>query len=573
MAGAVAALTVVTAPLVLDETCHVRAWEDHEWYRSSGSSRDYLLGHFSVYRSGVPYLGEHFGGSFLGIWLVTRYCQQSKRKKLQVVQWLQRYVVSILVNTVAIVLIPWLFVACPGNQLPLIYGILEGTWYLSYLLGQACLARMSVLRLRLMRQDQAADRCGRLTMVWMAICAATLCVIPLFAIGLVPRWLATLPCVAALVFYCDFQYNVFRGLAAGANLAIKEARFSQVESKVSKQVNGVRFMTRSLALSSGTTVAVFVLTLLPASSSVWPLWLLSFTIFLDAFSDAVCALAFAGMLVSSIDSENDLRVSGELVEAARQRQVLQALTEAARAVTGPSVTLAALFEGREPEELLHAAVARFRSISWETLRQYPDLIKGGGTLDGLTAAAKLYELSEPCQLSECDAFLSHSWHDDGERKWQALTEWCTVFSDECGRPPRLWFDKVCINQTDVQNDLQCLPIFVAGCNTLLVTCGRTYTSRLWCCVELFVYMKMSEGCERDIQVCLLGGDEDEERDVADGWYNFDSRNCECFKEDDKKRILACIEKSGGADSFNEYIQGLSTILLPGHPRNNSGNGT
>eukprot|EP00929_Paragymnodinium_shiwhaense_P069674 TRINITY_DN35140_c0_g1_i1.p1 TRINITY_DN35140_c0_g1~~TRINITY_DN35140_c0_g1_i1.p1 ORF type:complete len:297 (+),score=28.18 TRINITY_DN35140_c0_g1_i1:147-1037(+) len=267
------------------------------------------------------------------------------------------------------------------------------------------------------------------------------------------------------------------------------------------------------------------------------------------------------MLGSSLDPEHALLASGALVEAAQTRQVLNALAEAARACTGPSVTLAALFEGLQPEQLLRAAVQRFRCIDWDTLRHHSYLITGVCTLDGVGVATDLYQLSEPCRLSSCDAFLSHSWHDDGELKWQALTEWCEAFRSVHGRSPRLWFDKVCINQTDIQSDLQCLPVFVAGCKTLLVTCGRTYTSRLWCCVELFVFMRMSEGLDRDLQVCLLSGQPDEEEEIVQGWLNFDFRKCQCFAEHDKTRILQCIEKDGGAEGFNEYIRNLSSSLV------------
>eukprot|EP00929_Paragymnodinium_shiwhaense_P017568 TRINITY_DN12699_c1_g1_i1.p1 TRINITY_DN12699_c1_g1~~TRINITY_DN12699_c1_g1_i1.p1 ORF type:complete len:171 (-),score=4.29 TRINITY_DN12699_c1_g1_i1:126-638(-) len=116
-----------------------------------------------------------------------------------------------------------------------------------------------------------------------------------------------------------------------------------------------------------------------------------------------------------------------------------------REVTGLCATMAAMFEGRDPEELLAAAVARFRCISWDTLREHSYLIKGGGTLDGAVVGKSLYKLSQPCELSACDAFLSHSWNDNGEQKWRALEAWCTEFCELHGRAPRLWFDKVCIS--------------------------------------------------------------------------------------------------------------------------------
>ena len=41
-------------------------------------------------------------------------------------------------------------------------------------------------------------------------------------------------------------------------------------------------------------------------------------------------------------------------------------------------------------------------------------------------------------------------------------------------------------------DLTCLPVFLSGCNQLLVIAGETYTYRLWCMFELFVYHNLSQ---------------------------------------------------------------------------------
>merc|ERR1712224_527854 len=92
---------------------------------------------------------------------------------------------------------------------------------------------------------------------------------------------------------------------------------------------------------------------------------------------------------------------------------------------------------------------------------------------------------------ECDAFLSHSWHDDPEAKWAALQQWRGAFFERHGREPYVWFDKVCINQNDIEQDLRGLPIFLRGCREMVVFCGSTYLSRLWCVVELFAFVHMA----------------------------------------------------------------------------------
>ena len=49
--------------------------------------------------------------------------------------------------------------------------------------------------------------------------------------------------------------------------------------------------------------------------------------------------------------------------------------------------------------------------------------------------------------------------------------------------------QACIDQTDISNDLLCLPMFLAGCENLLIIAGPTYAERLWCILEIFVFLK------------------------------------------------------------------------------------
>ena len=60
----------------------------------------------------------------------------------------------------------------------------------------------------------------------------------------------------------------------------------------------------------------------------------------------------------------------------------------------------------------------------------------------------------------------------------------------------LWLDKACILQTDVEACLACLPIHLAGCRRLLVLAGSTYTSRIWCMIELFTFLRMGGDLQR-----------------------------------------------------------------------------
>eukprot|EP00929_Paragymnodinium_shiwhaense_P073127 TRINITY_DN37176_c0_g5_i1.p1 TRINITY_DN37176_c0_g5~~TRINITY_DN37176_c0_g5_i1.p1 ORF type:complete len:643 (-),score=34.76 TRINITY_DN37176_c0_g5_i1:273-2201(-) len=472
-AASVAVLFAVAAPLMFEKPSYVSEWEDHDAYRASSSARDFILGRFHKARRGVPFIGEYFGASFGAFFLVMKFWRGSN-KTSQLRRWLKRYVVSMTISAIAAVVPAWLFVACPRDKVLPIYATSGAMFYLGYVMGQGCLGVVSVIRLRLIGQPAVASLARRTLTVAAALGMVSTGIYVVVVIGVLPEWVWWVAAGLFILPYFAFQLSVLVGLSRSFVIARQEVQMKQSRSK---EVDSVRFIVISFVLSTGTTLASCVMTPVPTTSP-WFFWLHTVIVTLDFFSDAVLALTCAGILGPAMDQERNLQAAGRFVEAAHQRQVLRALTEAARAITGPSVTLAALFEGRDPEELLKAGVARFRCISWETLRRHAFLVTGGSPLDGTTIAADLYSLSEPCQLGVCDAFLSHSWHDNGEEKWEAVSAWCTAFSEKHGRPPRLWFDKVCINQTDIQQDLPCLPIFLAGCKTLLVTCGATYTRRL-----------------------------------------------------------------------------------------------
>ena len=261
---------------------------------------------------------------------------------------------------------------------------------------------------------------------------------------------------------------------------------------------------------------------------------------LDVPFDAALVLLSAGLVGPIGDRADELAAVGRLAVARRERLILEKLVESARATAGPAVMIAALFEGENPNVLIRRAVTRFRCISWERLYQQPEIIVGGGTLDGQRAPAELYHMSEQCRAGECDFFFSHSWHDDAHLKWEALSDSCSEFKNECQRSPRLWLDKVCIDQADVSADLQCLPICLAACERPLIISGMTYTQRLWCCVELFVYVQMSAVDEtvcptilhedeiRKLPIVVtIGSDDEEHARVRMSWIDFDASNCRC----------------------------------------------
>jgi hypothetical protein len=172
-------------------------------------------------------------------------------------------------------------------------------------------------------------------------------------------------------------------------------------------------------------------------------------------------------------------------------------------------------------------------------------------------------LSVPCSLGQCDVFLSHSWHDDHQAKWREMESWREVFFSKYGRQPSVWFDKTCINQSRISEDLRCLPIFLQGCSRLVVLCGPTYLSRLWCIMELFTYDHMG-GIIEDIDVVPIireGHHQEDSEKIRRSFETFDVRNCECFNKEDKERMLTIIDVAyGSMDGFNDAVRKITERL-------------
>ena len=147
-----------------------------------------------------------------------------------------------------------------------------------------------------------------------------------------------------------------------------------------------------------------------------------------------------------------MQAISNMVISTRERAIKQKLLSALSPGTGAAATLAALLSQKDPNSIIAEARGRFRCISWETLRAMPEIICAPDTLDGqnTSSIAHLHALSKSCEFGECDAFLSHSWHDDAYLKWDALSDICTNFELVNQRSPRLWLDKVCIDQKNIQ---------------------------------------------------------------------------------------------------------------------------
>jgi hypothetical protein len=178
-----------------------------------------------------------------------------------------------------------------------------------------------------------------------------------------------------------------------------------------------------------------------------------------------------------------------------------------------------------------------------------------------TRSQDVFRRSHPALLGEIDAFVSHSWHDDGRAQWNLLQTWCNDFYKKYGRRPKLWLDFCCIDQDNIEASLRCLPVYLSGCRALLIIPGPTYVRRLWCAIELFVFVSI-HGTTDDykgvpLEVRFLGQTEEQRSKVSESFQNFDVTRVECFDPKDKQRLLGIVEAgSGTMDRFNVQVRSM-----------------
>ena len=172
----------------------------------------------------------------------------------------------------------------------------------------------------------------------------------------------------------------------------------------------------------------------------------------------------------------------------------------------------------------------------------------------------LHPKTVPCELGMVDAFISHSWRDDGHLKHLALRQWAADFERDNGRPPRVFLDKACIDQQAIDESLAALPVYLAGCRRIVVCFGHTYSQRLWTLMELFVFCKM-RGSMEDVVVLPIG-DIDHRTSMA----AFDASKAQCYNVVDRERLLSIIEAGfGGFDEFNGLVRRMVTSAWPAAP--------
>ena len=96
-----------------------------------------------------------------------------------------------------------------------------------------------------------------------------------------------------------------------------------------------------------------------------------------------------------------------------------------------AAAVAALVGRVTDERVMELADSAFRVIPWSALN---------ATHWASSGDTGLHLHAQPAALGDCDAFLSHSWHDDPGTKWAALEIWARLFEESHGRQPSWWLD-------------------------------------------------------------------------------------------------------------------------------------
>lgn len=86
-------------------------------------------------------------------------------------------------------------------------------------------------------------------------------------------------------------------------------------------------------------------------------------------------------------------------------------------------------------------------------------------------------------------------------------------------------------------------------------------------MELFTFLKMGASLDRCVVITIADGKTTTERygalhAVAESLANFDAREAQCFKPEDRQALLAVIESSfGGFNQFNHWARTIFSMRL------------
>ena len=206
-------------------------------------------------------------------------------------------------------------------------------------------------------------------------------------------------------------------------------------------------------------------------------------------------------------------------------------------------------DNAERRAAIATAMERFRAIPLRNLEPMMMTI-GHRVASTRSAASHSLDMTVPAVVGSVDAFISHSWRDSGELKYHSLTSWADEH-EKAFNEIMLWCDGVCLDHNDVSVSLQCLPFFIASCQKLLILAGSSFPTRLWCAMEVFIFLRMGRRPE-DAIIRII---ENDKGPILLAMSRFKVCRARCSNSEDRHRLLAIIEAShGDAALFDQTIR-------------------
>eukprot|EP00928_Gymnodinium_smaydae_P032946 TRINITY_DN23740_c0_g2_i1.p1 TRINITY_DN23740_c0_g2~~TRINITY_DN23740_c0_g2_i1.p1 ORF type:complete len:745 (-),score=76.67 TRINITY_DN23740_c0_g2_i1:218-2188(-) len=212
------------------------------------------------------------------------------------------------------------------------------------------------------------------------------------------------------------------------------------------------------------------------------------------------------------------------------------------------------------DDILCLARANLRCLDWRHFSV--EVLKGDLVNRRSLTSSTFLSFARPLHDGEerIDFFVSHSWYDDVQSKFDQLRYIAAKFVQEHGREPTFWLDHVCIDQQNIIDGLRTLPVNILSCNKVVVLCGTTYLSRLWCAWEMCTRMSFDppEVATSSIIVCPLG--DANPADLRARFNNFDILKAKCYDPNEEARVLSVV-RALGPGRFNSLVKrlGASTI--------------
>ena len=138
-----------------------------------------------------------------------------------------------------------------------------------------------------------------------------------------------------------------------------------------------------------------------------------------------------------------------------------------------AATVAALIGGTDAGSAYKMATDNFRAIPLCQITK-ADLKSNADT--------NMAEKTEAVAFGDVAAFITHSWQDPGDQKFEALQEWGDEYREKNGgKEPLVWLDKACVNQpTSTRPSPRSPSSSPAAMNSSCSTARRTRRVRCVC---------------------------------------------------------------------------------------------